>query len=79
MSEISDLLQQKAGLTPDQAQVVEQLVVSHLMSRVPSEFQGILGSVLGSGGAVAAGQPAASAGGLGSLLSEASTLFGHRE
>lgn len=76
MSEIADLLQQKAGLSPDQAQQVEQLVVSHLMSRVPSEFQGMLGSVLGGG---AAGQPAASGGGLGSLLSEASTLFGHRE
>lgn len=76
MSEISDLLQQKAGLSPEQAQQVEQLVTEHLLSRVPPEFQSILGSVLGTG-AGAEGQPAAS-GGLGSLLGEATSLFGHR-
>jgi hypothetical protein len=75
MSEITDLLQQRAGLSPDQAQQVEQLITEHLLTRVPPEFQGILSSVLGTG---AQGQPAAS-GGLGSLLSEATTLFGHRE
>lgn len=76
MSELTDLLQQKVGLSPEQAQQVEQLVASHLMSRVPSEFQGILGSVLGSGGS-AEGQPAGSSG-LGGLLSEATSLFGNK-
>jgi hypothetical protein len=78
MSEIADLLQQKAGLSPEQAQQVEQLVSQHLMSRVPSEFQGILGSVLSSGGS-ANGQVAAPAsGGIGSLLGEAASLFGNK-
>ncbi len=76
MSEISDLLQQKAGLSPEQAQQVEQLITSHLLSRVPSEFQGMLGSVLGTS-AGADGQPAAS-GGLSGLLGQATSLFGHK-
>ncbi|MGB9029881.1 MAG: hypothetical protein WCC27_07155 [Acidobacteriaceae bacterium] len=75
MSEIADLLQQKAGLSPDKAQEVEQVIVQHLQSRVPAEFQGILGSVLGSGAPAEGSQPAES-GGLGSLLSAATGLFG---
>ena len=42
MSVIADLLQQKVGLSPDQAQQAEQVVVEHLTSRVPPEFQGVL-------------------------------------
>jgi hypothetical protein len=76
MSEITDLLQQKVGLSPEQAQQVEQLVTSHLLTKVPPEFQGIVSSVLGSG-ASADGQAAAPAsGGFGGLLSEATSLFG---
>ncbi|SPE18029.1 hypothetical protein SBA5_1230008 [Candidatus Sulfotelmatomonas gaucii] len=75
MSMIADLLQQKVGLSPDQAQQAEQVVVQHLMSKVPSEFQGMLGSVLGTG--AAEGQPAAAeSAGLSSLLGEATSLFG---
>lgn len=66
MSEISDILQQRAGLSPDQAQEVEQVIVQTLMSKVPSEFQGMLSSALGLGGS--SGAPAADAGGLGGLL-----------
>jgi len=33
----------KSGLSPDKAQEVEQVVIEHIKSRVPSEFQGILG------------------------------------
>jgi hypothetical protein len=73
MAMIADLLQQKAGLSPDQAQLAEQVVSEHLASRVPPEFQGMLGSVLGT--SAAAGQPADS-GGLGGLLGEATKLFG---
>lgn len=75
MSELTDLLQQKAGLSPEQAQQVEQLVSQHLMSRVPTEFQGILGSVIGSGGT---GESQAASGGLGGLLGEATSLFGSK-
>jgi hypothetical protein len=78
MSEIAVLLQQKAGLSPDKAQEVEQVVIQHIMSRVPPEFQGVLGSVLGSG-ASTAGQPAAAeSGGLGGLLGEAASMFGNK-
>ncbi len=73
MSEITDLLQQKVGLSPDQATQVEQVVLQHLQSKVPAEFQGILASV--TGGAAAGGQGAPS-GGLGSLLGAASSFFG---
>jgi hypothetical protein len=77
MSVITDMLEQKAGLSPDKAQEVEQLVLSHVMSRVPPEFQGILSSALGGAAPTQDGQPASS-GGLGSLLGEASSLFGNR-
>ncbi len=75
MSVIADLLQQKVGLSPDQAQQAEQVVVEHLTSKVPAEFQGVLGSVLGTGSGADASQTAGS-GGVGSLLGEASKLFG---
>ena len=78
MSEITDLLEQKAGLSPEQAQQVEQIVTQHLLSRVPSEFQGVLGSVLGSGGNAAGGSTAGQSGGFGGLLSEATSLFGNK-
>ncbi|MGB7264027.1 MAG: hypothetical protein WBC92_00845 [Terracidiphilus sp.] len=77
MGMIADLLQQKVGLSPDQAQQAEQVVVEHITSRVPPEFQGMLGSVLGSGAGAAGGQQAAAdSGGVGGLLGEATKLFG---
>jgi len=75
MGEISDLLQAKVGLSPDKAQEVEQVVVEYIQSKVPSEFQGMVGSILGTGSAE--GQPAES-GGLGGLLGAASSLFGNK-
>lgn len=66
MSEISDILQQRAGLNADQAQEVEQVIVQSVLSKVPPEFQGMLSSALGLGGSTAA--PAADAGGLGGLM-----------
>ena len=77
MSEIADLLQQKAGLSPDKAQEVEQIVVEHLTAKVPPQFQGILSSVLGTE-AGADGQAPAESGGLGSLLGAASSFFGNK-
>lgn len=75
MGEISEMLQNKAGMSPEQAQEVEHLVVEYLQSKVPSEFQGVLGSVLGL--PTPAGQQAES-GGLGGLLGEAAGMFGKR-
>jgi hypothetical protein len=75
MGEISVLLQSKARMSPEQAQEVEHLVVEYIQSKVPAEFQGMVGSILGTG--AAEGQPGAS-GGLGGLLSEASSLFGNK-
>ena len=79
MSEIANLLQQKAGLSPDKAQEVEQVVVQHIMSRVPSEFQGVLGTVLGTGATTADGQPAVpESGGLSGLLGATTSMFGKK-
>jgi hypothetical protein len=79
MSVITDLLQQKVGLSPDQAQQAEQVVLQHLTSRVPPEFQGVLSSVLGPGASIPEGQPAsAESGGLSGLLGAASSLFGDK-
>lgn len=75
MSVIADLLQQKVGLSPDQAQQAEQVVIQHITSKVPSEFQGMLGPILGTGAGGDAAQPADS-GGMGGLLGEATKLFG---
>jgi hypothetical protein len=74
MSEIADLLQQKAGLSPEKAQEVEQIVVEHITAKVPAEFQGMVSSVLGTG--AADGQVPAESGGLSGLLGAASSLFG---
>jgi hypothetical protein len=77
MSAITDLLEQKAGLSPEKAVEVEQLVLSHVMTRVPPEFQGMLSSALGVPAAAGEGQPAGE-GGLGNLIGEASSFFGNR-
>jgi len=80
MSMIADLLQQKVGLSPDQAQQAEQVVMEHIMSKVPSEFQGMLGSALGSGASAPEGQSAsAESGGLSGLLGAATNLFGGKK
>jgi len=74
MGEISELLQNKVGLSPDQAQQAEQVVIEFVRSKVPPEFQGVLNSFLGQGNA----QAPAESGGLGSLLGAASSLFGNK-
>jgi len=74
MNEIAQLLQEKAGLSPDQSQEVAKAIVSLIQSKVPSEFQGVHGSVLGADG----GGQTAEAGGLGGLLGAAEGLFGSK-
>jgi len=66
MSEISDILQQRAGLSADQAQEVEQVIVQSVLSKVPPEFQGMLSSALGVGDS--SGAAPADSGGLGGLM-----------
>ncbi len=82
MSRITDLLVEKTGLSPDKAVEVEQVVVTHVMTCVPPEFQGMLSSAIGcaipeAAAGAGAGQPAGE-GGLGSLIGEATSFFGKR-
>jgi hypothetical protein len=80
VTEITDLLQQKAGLSPEQSQAVLQLVASHLQSHIPESLHGLVLPFLGVQATGTDGQPAASSesGGLGGLLSEATSLFGSK-
>jgi hypothetical protein len=77
MNEISQLLQQKFGMSADQAQQAENAILDLVKSKVPPEFQGMLDSVLG---ASQGGDPNAQAqsGGMGSLLGMAENLLGAR-
>jgi hypothetical protein len=75
MNEIAQLLQEKAGLSPEQSQEVAQAVIGLIKSKVPAEFQGMLDSMLG-GNQSATDGPAAATGGLGSLLGAAEGMFG---
>jgi hypothetical protein len=76
MNEIVEILQQKAGLSPDQAQEVATAIVSLIKSKVPSEFQGMVDQFLGGGGTQQAGSSAL--GGLGGLLGAAEGMFGSK-
>jgi hypothetical protein len=71
MDEIVQMLQDKAGLSPDQAKEVAQALVDIIESKVPPEFKGIIGSILGQGTAGGTEQA-----GLGGLLGGLSGLFG---
>jgi hypothetical protein len=72
MDEIVQILQEKAGLSPDQAQEVAQAIVGVIKSKVPSEFQPMVDQFLGGGDAQA------SSGGIGGLLGAAEGLFGNK-
>jgi hypothetical protein len=79
MNEISQLLQQRFGLSPDQAQEAERAILELIQSKVPAQFQGIVSSFLGSAqpaGSEAAAAPASA--GFGGLLGEAEGLLGSR-
>jgi hypothetical protein len=79
MNEIAQLLQERFGLTPDQAQEAERAILGLIQSKVPAQFQGIVGSFLGTTQpAVTEGQASPASGGLGGLLSEAEGLLGNR-
>ncbi len=76
MNEIVQLLQEKAGLSQEQAQSVVQLLASHLQSRIPESMQGLVMPLLGVG-AAGDGQTAES-GGLSSLLGSVAGMFGNK-
>jgi hypothetical protein len=79
MNEISQLLQQRFGLSPDQAQEAENAVLELIKSKIPPQFQGIADSFLG-GQSQAQGDGATTAstesGGFGGLLNAAEGLLG---
>jgi hypothetical protein len=75
MDEIVQLLQEKTGLSADESRELAQLLVDLIKSKVPVEFQGIVGSVLG-GQTSADGQQAAGGAGIGGLLGELGGMFG---
>ncbi|HEX3890976.1 MAG TPA: hypothetical protein VHW46_00250 [Terracidiphilus sp.] len=75
MNEISQLLEQRFGLTPDQAQQAEAAILGIVRNKVPAQFQGIFDQLVGQQGGQAADGSAPS-GGLGGLLGEAEGLLG---
>jgi hypothetical protein len=75
MGEIAQLLQNKVGLSSDQAQAAENAVLEYVKGKVPPEFQGMLGSVLGDGQG-ATGDQGSGSGGLGGFLGAAEGLLG---
>ena len=75
MNEISQLLQQRFGMSADQAQQAENAILDLVKSKLPPQFQGMVDSFLGQG--QASGDGSSSGGGeLGSLLGAAESLFG---
>jgi hypothetical protein len=79
MNEIAQLLQERFGLSPEQAQEAERAILGLIQSKVPAQFRGIVGSFLGSAQPAAApGEAVPASGGMGGLLSEAEGLLGNR-
>jgi hypothetical protein len=78
MNEISQLLEQRFGLSADQAQEAENAILQLVKSKIPPQFQGLLDGILGvnqSAGQTDGGAPAASSE-VSSLLGAAESLFG---
>lgn len=71
MDEIVQILQDRAGLSPDQAHEVAQALVDVIEAKVPDQFKGIIGMILG-GQQAGGAQPA----GIGGLLSELGGFLG---
>jgi hypothetical protein len=70
MNELTELLQQKAGLSPDQAQAAAQAIASFIASKIPASLQAEVLPLLGLQGG------AAGSGGMGSLLGSVEGLLG---
>jgi hypothetical protein len=79
MNEIAQLLQERFGLSPDQAQEAERAILGLIQSKVPTQFQGIVSSFFGNAQPAATeGHAAPASGGLGGLLNEAEGFLGSR-
>jgi ABC-type amino acid transport substrate-binding protein len=76
MNEIVEILQQRAGLSPDQAQEVAKAIVDLIKSKVPSEFQPMVDQYLGGSGDAQASS--SGLGALGGLLGAAEGMFGNK-
>lgn len=74
MNEISQLLQQRFGMSADQAQEAENAILGLIRAKVPAQFQGIFDQLVGQQGGQA--DTSAPASGLGGLLGEAEGLLG---
>ncbi len=74
MNEISQLLQQRFGMSPDQAQEAESAILGLVRNKVPTQFQGIFDQILGQQSGQA--DSSAQSGGAGGFLGEAESLLG---
>ncbi len=82
-NEIAQVLQDKAGLSPEQSQQVATVVLDLIKSKIPPEFAGFINPLLGgsASGEATPGEasPAGDAlGGLGGLIGAAEGIFGHK-
>ena len=76
MNEISKLLQERFGLSQDQALEAERAILGLIRAKVPTQFQGLFDSALGSGQAAGGEQAEASSSApAGGLLSAAEGLL----
>jgi hypothetical protein len=78
MNEISQLLQQRFGMSADQAQQAENAILQLVESKLPPQFQGIVNSFLGGGQSADPNAQAQSGGGLGNLIGMAEGFLSHK-
>ena len=77
MSAITDLLQEKAGLSPEKSVEVEKIIVDHITAQVPTQYQAVLAPILGGEpNPASAALQAFEEHGLGGLLAAVNNAFG---
>jgi len=80
MSAITDLLQEKAGLSPEKSIEVEKIIVDHITAQVPPQYQAMLGPILGvAPNAASTALQAFEEHGLGGLLEAVNNVFGSKK
>lgn len=75
MNEIAQLLQQRFGMSEDQAQEAGRAVMEMIQSRLPEQYRGMLSPLVGSGEAMGAEREP---GAVSSVMGTASGLLGNR-
>ncbi|GAC1657413.1 MAG: hypothetical protein NVS4B3_23920 [Gemmatimonadaceae bacterium] len=73
MDELINLISQRAGISPEQAQTAVDTVVSHLKGRLPASLSSHLDGLLAGGGGLGAD------GAMGGLAKGLGGLFGRKE